>query len=205
MSEILGKVGGLFTGGNLGKTLSVAPVALGEIGNLVTSAQRGGQIDALTKQENAISSLSPAALTAMVRSAQAPISQGLRNDVGNSVQADLAQRGLAQAPGIFATTQEQALAPFEQQNYQTALQQTLVKLGLPLDYARTILSATPGNADLSKAIALMLQQFQKSGPATPPGGSIPLTGLTAPNNWGGASAADGGYPSLDTSALGINS
>lgn len=51
-----------------------------------------------------------------------PLNDQLVQGVSNPVQAYLAERGLAQAPGVQAQTLAQALAPFEQQNIQTAQQ-----------------------------------------------------------------------------------
>src|ERR1700741_2348097 len=75
-----------------------------------------------------------------VRAATQPLSLGLVQDVTSQVSGTLAERGLSQAPGIQATELATALAPYQQQNQQTALQLVLTRLGLPLEYAKTILA-----------------------------------------------------------------
>lgn len=59
-----------------------------------------------------------------------PLSADLVSSVSNPVQAYLAERGLAQAPGIQAQTLAQALAPYQLQEQQLGLQgwQTLNQL-----------------------------------------------------------------------------
>ena len=107
----------ILTGGMLGG---------GEIGNLIEEHKRA-------QYQNLLMSLikDPAKLTQMILKAQRPLDNSLVQSVNNRVQGDMASRGLAQAPGIFAASEAQALAPFEQQNYNTALQQVMQSLGLP--------------------------------------------------------------------------
>lgn len=173
MSDFLGSIGSLFQGGNLSKTLSAIPVIAGTTGNIINGVNAAGQTSALEKQQKAISSLSPADLTKMVTSAEAPINQNLVQATNNQVQGDLASRGLAQAPGIFASAESQAIAPIEQQNYNTALQQVLQQLGLPLSYAAQIQKMMPGQTSVTPAMTLLLQQLAKSGGTT--GATGPLT------------------------------
>jgi hypothetical protein len=73
----------------------------------------------------------PQALAAMVAKLQQPLNNGLTQSVGNQVQGNMAERGLSQAPGVFAGAESQALAPFYQQNQSTATQALLQALGLP--------------------------------------------------------------------------
>lgn len=73
----------------------------------------------------------PQALAAAIAKIQQPLNSGLTQAVGNQVQGNLAERGLSQAPGIFAASESQALAPFYQQNQNTATQAFLSSLGMP--------------------------------------------------------------------------
>ena len=130
----------------------------GELGNLIQSHKESDyQNYLLNVMKN------PALLSQMVLKAQQPISAALVQDINNRVQGDLAQRGLAQAPGIFGTTEAQALAPFEQQNYQTALQQVLASLQLPGS------TFNRPQANLSPLLSLFLQSLRKPQTGTPTG------------------------------------
>jgi hypothetical protein len=73
----------------------------------------------------------PNQLAALISKLQQPLNNGLTQAVGNQVQGNLAERGLSQAPGVFAASESQALAPFYQQNQNTATQALLSALGLP--------------------------------------------------------------------------
>lgn len=189
MPDFLSSIGNFFSSTG-GKALATAVPAIGgEVGNLITGANRAGQISSLENQEKTLSSLTPAQLTAQASSAEAPINAALVQAVRNNVQGDLASRGLAQAPGIFASEESQALAPYAQQNFQTALEAVLAKYNLPLDYARTILSAFPGATNVTPAMTQMLQALAKvhaagggsTGGGTDPSTLGPFPGSNAPN------------------------
>src|ERR1035438_7820190 len=98
----------------------------------------------------------PAKLAAMIAKVQQPLSQGLQQSVGNKVQGDMAQRGLSQAPGIFAATESQALAPYYQQNQAVAENAVLSSLGMP--------AGTFGQpANTSGAMSLFLNSLKNRG------------------------------------------
>jgi hypothetical protein len=141
------------------------------IGNIMNSITRGGAISQLEKDEN----MSPSALSAKVAAATQPLNASLVQAVNNSVQGDMAQRGLAEAPGIFAAGEEQALAPFEQQNQQTALNLILSQLGIPAE----ILSSTTGSSDPMSALMMLMlgKNFMNFGGG---GSSIPGGTPTSP-------------------------
>lgn len=115
----------------------------GLIGNIINGIQQGQQIDKLKAFEN----LSPEQLSAMVAKAEQPLSQSLLNAVGNRVQADVASRGLAESPGVFSTTESQALAPYQLQEQQNAMQLIMKKLGLPAETIAALRGSPP--ADVS--------------------------------------------------------
>lgn len=185
MPDAFGAIAKIFTNPSFGPIASGASLGLGEIGNLLAGAAANKQESALSAQEKKIANLTPAQLTAMVTSAEKPIDNGLVQQINNSVQADMASRGLAEAPGIFAAGESQALAPYIQQNYQTALNQVMQQLGLPLEYANTIRQFLPNQQNMTPAMQLFLQQLAKLKSTNAGNGSgFPTTGPN-PGDYGG--------------------
>ena len=138
------------------KLLTGGMAASGEVGNILEQQKK-------MQYQNYILSLlkDPAKLAQMAAKIQQPLSQGLQQSVGNEVQASMASRGLSQAPGIFAASQSQALAPFEQQNQQTAMNAVLQSLGMP--------AGTFGQpANLGPGMQLFMDQFKPKTPAIQP-------------------------------------
>lgn len=197
MSELLGSIGNFF-GSTAGKGLSeiagLGATGAGLVGNLLADRQRS----AAAKAAQANLNLTPAQLAAQVTSATQPLNRSLVQDITGNVNANLAEQGLSEAPGLIATATSQALAPFQQQNQQTALQLVLQKLGLPAEFAATI----PQNAQLAPLLAMLMKGFGTPGaapaapvsgyPATQPnilqltGGATPMQPGTDPNsflNW----------------------
>ena len=161
MPDAMSALSGVLSNPATGPVLSGATLGLGEVGNLLAGHAASQQEKALQNQENAITNLTPAELTAKVTSAENPINNALVQAINNSVQGDVASRGLAQAPGIFASEESQALAPYAQQNYNTALNQVMQQLGLPIEYANAIKSFLPGQQNMTPAMQLFLQQLAK--------------------------------------------
>lgn len=110
----------------LGPIISGGSAAAGTVGNILEEQKKAAY-------SNFVMSLlkDPSKLAAMAAKIQQPLNNGLTQAVGNNVQGNLAERGLSQAPGIFAATESQALAPYYQQNQNTAMQAVLSSLGLP--------------------------------------------------------------------------
>jgi hypothetical protein len=106
--------------------ISGSSYGFGTIGNIIEQQKKAAY-------QNKIMSLlnNPAALAAMAAKLQKPLDAGLTQAVTNQVQGNMAERGLSQAPGIFAASESQALAPYVQQNQQTAMNAVLQLLGLP--------------------------------------------------------------------------
>jgi hypothetical protein len=134
-------------------------------------------------------SLTPGQLGSMVSGAEQPLDRSLINTVNNQVQGDMASRGLAEAPGIFASSEAQALAPFEQQNQQTALQLILQKLGLPAETLAALKSGGGGMANMNPLLQMIMQMMKKT-PATNTPNFMTTTGPTqdpglTTNNWTG--------------------
>lgn len=178
MTEAIKKVGGLF-GGLKGAGDGTPPwmkaalaglTGAGEVGNILADRKRGK----LLSEEEKWASLTPQQLAAKIAAATQPLNAGLVQGVGNEVQANVAERGLAQAPGIFSGELAQVLAPFYQQNQNIALNAILRQMQLPVEASYLL----PGSADLSPLLALLLRTMQK-----------PTNSSTTPVDWGAATKA----------------
>lgn len=166
-------LGAMFSNPAFGPIATGSLAGLGEVGNLISGIQGQKELSAEQKQRDYINNLTPAQLSQMAVQGEAPINQSLVQNVGNTVQADLASRGLAESPGLFTSEETQALAPYEQQNYQTSMNALLQKLGLPLEYGALLQRLLPGQTNVTPALALFLQQLrnmQSSGGSTGIGG-----------------------------------
>lgn len=183
--------------------LATAGAGLG--GNIMSSIQQGDVASQAAKNAK----LTPGQLGTMVSGAEQPLDRSLINTVNNQVQADMASRGLAEAPGIFGATEAQALAPYQQQNQQTALQLILEKLGLPASTLQALRSGGGGMANLSPLLQSLMKAFPQQTNQVPDTSNIPSPvpgilmdiinqnqntggGLTTPNNWTGSTDTSGG-------------
>jgi hypothetical protein len=158
MSQTLGSIGSFFsgpTGKGIGTLAELGATGAGLAGNLSADKQRQDAASAAKANMN----LTPQQLAQMVSGAQQPLNAALVQAVTGNVNANLAEQGLSQAPGLIATAESQALAPFQQMNQQTAMQLVLQKLGLPAEFARTI----PPNSNLAPLLAMLF----KGGNPTP--------------------------------------
>ena len=149
MSGLSSVMSALGSNNNWEKALTGGIFGAGEIGNLLEQKKRADY-------QNFVMGLlkDPAKLSRMAASTERPLDNALIQSVGNATQGQLAERGLSQSPGIFAATESQALAPYAQQNYQTAMQAILSSLQLP----QSTFGAPSNN---SGALQLFLKQFQK--------------------------------------------
>jgi hypothetical protein len=168
----IGKFFGSDAGQGLLKAGEVGATGAGLIGNILNERQRSGELDYLKKQQAALAD--PTKLAQEVAAATQPLNRGLVQSVGNTVSADLAEKGLAEAPGIQATVLSQSLAPFEQANQNTALQLVMQRLGLPISYAQTLLAGLPPNVNLAPLLALL----NKGGTPSGNNGGMDLSALT---------------------------
>jgi hypothetical protein len=158
----------------LGEVAGLGATGAGLIGNLAADHQRS--IAAKEAQANA--NLSPQALGNEVTAATAPLNASLVQAVTGATNANLAEQGLSEAPGLIAQATTQGLAPYAQQNQQNALQLVMRKLGLPAEFAATI----PQNAQLAPLLAMLMKSFSAPGATPPaPGGGGGFTGASQPN------------------------
>lgn len=160
------------SGSALTKIAEIGATGAGLFGNLSAERQRSQELDYLKKQQNALGD--PRKIAADVAGATQPLNRALVQSIENQVSGTLAEQGLSQAPGIQATAVAQALAPFEQQNQQTALQIVMKRLGLPIEYGQTLLAGNPGQTNLAPLLALL----QKGGGF--PSASQPPASFSAP-------------------------
>lgn len=116
-------------------------------------------------------SKNPQAINALVKQFQQPLSSGLTSGVGNVVNASLAEQGLSQAPGIQSQVLSQALAPYQQNSQQMAIEEAFKALGLPIQALQAIQSTMKPDQ-----LALMLKSIlpgqQQSPYPTFGGGSV---------------------------------
>lgn len=159
MSEIFGDIlkGITSAGKTLGTQAEANPLkaALTGIGGLQTIlAER--KRNAILNQYLDLTN-NPEKSAALVRSMTQPLNQNLVQDVGNQTQAYLAERGLSESPQISQAVLSQALAPYEQQNQQTALDEYYRNLALGLSAANPAL--LPHEPDLTALLA----SFGKAG------------------------------------------
>lgn len=167
------------------KLLTGGMLAGGELGNLLSQNKSNAYQNYVTNLAK-----NPAQLSQMVNQATQPLSKALTSAVTNQVQGTLAERGLAESPGIFNTVQSQALAPYLMQQQQNAQNQVLASLGLPINAGVTSPQINP----LTQAMQMFLRAFQPPGiyqlPRTPPyapGNQTPTApGITLPDTstWG---------------------
>jgi hypothetical protein len=162
MDAISGLISNL---GGLGKVATGAAAGAGTIGTIMNSIQQANQLNRIKANEN----LSPTALGQRVSQATQPLSTGLQQNVGNIVQADLASRGLAQAPGIFQGELATQLAPFYQQNQNTAAALIAQQLGLPTTtFGQLSQQKQPDMSALFTKLFLGNQSPQQTPGLTPP-------------------------------------
>lgn len=115
----------------------------------------------------------PEAISAIAAKLQQPLSTGLTQGVGNVVNAQMAEQGLSQAPGIQSQVMSQALAPYQQQNQEMALQAALQAIGLPAE----ALAAIRGSMNPS-GMASIFKNLQLGG-----GGGSPPASATSEFPW----------------------
>lgn len=139
----------------LANIATIGTTGAGLVGNILNSITRGRAISSL----EGINKLTPEQLASRVSRAAQPLDRALVENIQNQVQADVASRGLAQAPGIFAAEESQALAPAEQANLDRAMQLVLSQWGIPAE----ILASTTGGSDPTLALMSLMLRNQLGG------------------------------------------
>jgi hypothetical protein len=127
------------------KALGLGSLGAGFVGNWLQQRRYNNIYDAYTRMLSNYQN--PQWLSAQVANLEKPISTALKQNVGNGVQAMMAERGLSQAPGMFESALAQALAPYDLQNRQMALNAAMAPMQLNPMYA--LASGRPQGTDLS--------------------------------------------------------
>lgn len=156
------------------KMLQTGVAGAGEAGNLMTSLKAN-------EYRNFVMSLlnNPQRLAAMAAKITQPLNAGLVQQTNNQVQGNMAARGLSQAPGIFAASEAQALAPYEQQNSNTAMSTIMQALGMPA-----------GTFGQQQNLAPLFSSLFQTNKQLPGQNQTPPSGLTLPQTWPIGSTGD---------------
>jgi hypothetical protein len=125
MPEALSSIG-TFLGSGAGKGLLTAGTAGGGLlQNLLAERQTASKQkfvqDLITNPEK---------FNALVARTEKPLSQGLTTDIARQTDAYGAERGLGSSPAIMREVYAQALAPYQQQQQQIAINSLLNRLGI---------------------------------------------------------------------------
>jgi hypothetical protein len=139
---------------------------MGTIGNIQANRSRNAVLDQQMQYTKYLQGLTPAQITQMISQYQKPLSSSLINNVTNTVQGQMASRGLAQAPGIFAQSIGQGLAPYELQEQQLAQDALFKKLGLPISSRPSPFGPFPQTTNTSQIWQALLQRFMRPNSGT---------------------------------------
>ena len=161
--------------------LGVGETIAGVTGNIMNERTASQQQGVLKADEKVLNS--PTLFNQQVAANTAPLNTGLVQDVTNTVDANAGATGTAQAPGIVSTELAQAIAPYIQQNQNTAIQTVLSRLTGSQSDAGSILSSLH-NTNLSPLLAMLLRLNN-------PSNSTP--GVSAPFQWQGPPVSGAGY------------
>jgi hypothetical protein len=103
-----------------------------------------------------------------------PLTAGLTSDISNTVQANLAERGLGSSPAAYTQQLTQALAPYIQQNQNQGYSDLLSALGLTSSMRNPYASTAPTNLQGLLKQLQMPQTPSQPGLLDPNAGSDPL-------------------------------
>jgi hypothetical protein len=100
--------------------------------NIIGGIKQGQEADQSINHSKMVAALlnNPALMSQKIAALKQPLSQGLVQDVTNTTQGQLAERGLGTSPQIAGAVESQALAPFEQKSQEDAINAFLGTLGI---------------------------------------------------------------------------
>lgn len=210
MEAIGSGLGALFGGGGGGWLKAIPELVLGGLGTYsnIRKTRQQDQIlrDYLANQKR-LRELTPEQHLAGIRGFQQPLFGGLTAGVGNLVQAAMGERGLSQAPGIFAEAMAQVLAPYFQQSQGQAQEAWFRSLGLGDDFIKATSAIPQGQSTAGIWREVLRKLFPASGTGAGSVGLPPIDWPTSPDlpgillpppvwtplpEWGGGSSGLGG-------------
>lgn len=162
----MGSTGGSSGGGWMSKVLPLILAGsgiAGTVGNVQANAARNKVLSSEMAQMEALTKLTPSQIASGIASLQAPLSKNLTNSVSNSVQGELANRGLSQAPGIYASSLAQGIAPYQLQEQQLAQDAYFKKLGLPIQARPSPFGPFPNTTNTSQIWQQLMQRYMGQG------------------------------------------
>lgn len=194
-----GSVGGFGNpGGILGKVLPLilgGSGIMGTIGNIQANRTRNSVLKQQMDYTRMLQNMTPAEMIKQITALERPLSQSLISNVGNTVQGQLGERGLSQAPGIYASSLAQGLAPYQLQEQQMAQDAFFKKLGLPISSRPSPFGPFPATTNTSQIWQALLQNFmgQRNRPGSSGTESIPgIDNIMFPPGLTPAPAGSGG-------------
>jgi len=135
--------------GKLSPLFSLGAAGAGTVGNVMANRLRNQPLEQQLALQQKYANMTPDQFAQGIQSFLRPMSGALTSSVGNAVQANMGERGLAQAPGIFSETLAQGLAPFQTQLQQQAINAYFQSLGLPVEAAARFLPYPQGGSTAS--------------------------------------------------------
>lgn len=183
---------GIFNNPGMMNMIKAVTAGGGLLTNVLNSRKQGQVADQAIDHEKMVNALiaNPALMAQKIAALKQPLSQGLVQDVTNSTQGQLSERGLGTSPQIAGAVESQALAPFEQKSQEDAINAFLGTLGMSPPSTNAASGAIPGMVDNSG----FWNGFSPK-PSTPP---IPTSGSTSTGSPGSISTDPwaAGDPSL---------
>lgn len=172
------------TGGGGGsdflKLLGIGSGVMGTVGNIQANSAKNKVLSSEMDQMKTLQNLTPAQVASGTQALEQPLSNNLVKSVGNTVQGELASRGLSQAPGIYASSLAQGLAPYQLQEQQMAQQAFFQKLGLPISARPSPFGPFPSTTNQNQLYQALATKFMGNGRGGG-GGSDPFNYWAANN------------------------
>jgi hypothetical protein len=148
----------------------------GVVNNLIQSQRAQGQLGTADARSRQLFQLlnNPAAFRARISQLTAPLDQNLTRGVTDTTLADLSQRGLdpRSAPGIATSAVAQALAPYEQENIQQAVNLLMSQYGMSYDQALQMAQAYQSSATDTSGFWKMFNLQPPGDPALDPNQNV---------------------------------
>lgn len=134
----------------------------------------------------------PAKFQQFVAGFSQPLSKGLTTDVARQADAYGAERGLGSSPAVMRSVDEQALAPFVQQQKDAAMQAALQSLGI---YEQSPTAKPVDVSSIFKALQMAPGSTPNitAGMPLPPNAPLPLDILPQPTVGGDTGMGDLGF------------